>query len=146
MAGTNGELERRTNSPDSLLVAYVARGVDTLLLVGRLDQCGMTKKRPSEDQPLFDFSMNSADLSVQHSAPSPAMQVTLELESNRSAEFIEQSDWHEVPQNVFFAWPANTQLEYCEARDIDSAQYAETPEQIEWYLARAKGYREMRAV
>lgn len=55
----------------------------------------------------------------------------------------DQPDWREVPQVIFLSWSKKMQLGYCAARDIDSAGRADTVEEIEWFLARAKSYQEM---
>ena len=60
-----------------------------------------------------------------------------------AAPEVERQDWHEVPQSIYLSWPTATQLAYCAARDIDSADRAETADEIEWFLARAKSYQEM---
>lgn len=54
----------------------------------------------------------------------------------------ENDEWQEVPQARFLSWSYAMQLAYCEARDINSATYADTPEAAQWYLDRAKSYRE----
>ena len=54
----------------------------------------------------------------------------------------EPEEWREVPQAVFLSWPRKMQLAYCAARDEDSAQHATSVAELDWYVARAKGYRE----
>ena len=50
--------------------------------------------------------------------------------------------WHEVPAARFLSWTPREQLAYCAARDEHSALEAETPEEANWYRARAARYRE----
>lgn len=54
-----------------------------------------------------------------------------------------ESDWREVSQAHFLAWPEHLQLAYCASRDEDSAAHADTLWEIEWYLERARMYRAM---
>lgn len=49
--------------------------------------------------------------------------------------------WQEVPQARFLSWSEERQLTYCAMRDEDSAQVCE-PEDEQFYLERAKGYRD----
>lgn len=54
-----------------------------------------------------------------------------------------EDDWQEVPQARFLSWTVGEQMAYCAARDIDSAAQADTAEEIDWYLERARSYQEM---
>jgi hypothetical protein len=53
-----------------------------------------------------------------------------------------QSDWHEVPLDTFLAWSEVQQLEYCAARDLDSAEFADNEHDMAFFLERAKWYAE----
>lgn len=57
-----------------------------------------------------------------------------------------RSAWVEVSQEIFLSWSDKQQLEYCVSRDLDSADFAETPDDIDFFLSRAKSYMEMIAV
>lgn len=53
------------------------------------------------------------------------------------------SDWQEVPQVRFLSWSPAMQAAYCAARDTDSAIYAESVEDAEWFIRRARIYEGM---
>lgn len=55
----------------------------------------------------------------------------------------ELDEWHEVPQERFLSWSPAGQYGYCRKRDLDSALRADTPEEAQWYLTRAKMYQEL---
>ena len=64
-------------------------------------------------------------------------------EAGESPDYAPRSEWHEVPQATFLAWSERRQLEYCAARDEDSAAHEDDPERRAWYLWRANAYKEM---
>lgn len=53
------------------------------------------------------------------------------------------SSWREVPAALYLSWSPQRQHAYCAARDEDAALHADTTIEAEWYLARARAYREM---
>lgn len=55
-------------------------------------------------------------------------------------------EWQEVPQARYLSWSRERQLQYNALRDEASAREAmaqDEPERAEWYLQRARSYREM---
>lgn len=64
-------------------------------------------------------------------------------ESPRLAPDDDQPDWEEVPQARFLSWSPAMQFAYCAARDEDAACRATTLPEFEWFMARAKSYREL---
>lgn len=51
-------------------------------------------------------------------------------------------DWKEVSQARFLSWSPEMQRAYCVARDLDSAARADDVETAEFFLSRAKSYKE----
>lgn len=56
-----------------------------------------------------------------------------------------QSEWREVSLDVFLHWSEKQKLEYCAARDLDSAEFADNETDMQWFLERAKWYAERAA-
>lgn len=66
-------------------------------------------------------------------------------ESPAHAPYAPRSEWTDVPLAEFLSWSEKAQLEHCADRDVDSAEFADDPDDAEFFLARAKWYIEAAA-
>jgi len=55
----------------------------------------------------------------------------------------ERSTWTEVPQALFLSWSALRQWAYCRDRDFDSATFADSFEDAQFFIHRAEMYQQM---
>lgn len=75
--------------------------------------------------------------------PSLFDEVDAPSEPTEPADVNAESEWQEVPQERYLSWTKCEQYRYCAARDYDAAVYADTADESEWFIARAKMYEEM---
>jgi hypothetical protein len=71
------------------------------------------------------------------------MNTLFDDEPERTSYSPTDSKWREIPQAEFLALSERDQLDYCARRDEDSALYATTDEDAQWYRRRAAAYRQL---